>query len=455
MKRLLPILAVLLLCLTGCQRGPADPTTTAAPPQTQAPTEKTYAVTFRVLGQKDVTLSVPEGQTLAMPAIVAPGLTISGWLDQNGQSVEPAGTTVTGDLIFEAVTYPDLSSHAPFLFAGEDGRLRPDDTLTADELVAAFDAIAVPEAEKYLPGMPTGPEPVTGELLASLFSHCFPGAIQTPEGEVTRAQFAQLLCQALGREGETVALSDAPVYPDLALTRADAAALLEAAAPHVPDEAGKTILEAFLDRTWEPGFFNLAGWLYHAEEDGTLTRNAKIGTLSFAADGHYTSGDGTLDEEVAAILAPMTQSGGDREEMLKQVFFYVRDLTYVSRDTLPIGATGWELSTAREMLEKGLGNCYYFAAGFWALARGLGYEAVCYSSIAFPTATPHAWAEIEFDGVPYIFDPQQANQRRREDRETNELELFKITHEEGAPWMYFWPGQDDTSTADDGAASGR
>ena len=40
----------------------------------------------------------------------------------------------------------------------------------------------------------------------------------------------------------------------------------------------------------------------------------------------------------------------------------------------------------------------------WALSRAIGYDTVCYSGTVGTHGNRHGWAEISFDGTPYIFD---------------------------------------------------
>ena len=56
------------------------------------------------------------------------------------------------------------------------------------------------------------------------------------------------------------------------------------------------------------------------------------------------------------------------------------------------------------MLRTLKGNCYNYAATFWALARGLGYDARVYSGLI--SDAPHGWVEITIDDVDYLFDPE-------------------------------------------------
>ena len=61
---------------------------------------------------------------------------------------------------------------------------------------------------------------------------------------------------------------------------------------------------------------------------------------------------------------------------------------------------------ALTILRTGRGNCYCYAGIFCLLARQLGYDAKAIAGSTNWDPRPHAWVEIEFDGVPYIFDTE-------------------------------------------------
>jgi len=128
--------------------------------------------------------------------------------------------------------------------------------------------------------------------------------------------------------------------------------------------------------------------------------------------------------------------------MLRTLYLYVRDhYLYLKRSLYEVGETGWELSEALVMFQTGKGNCYNFTGAFWALARGIGYDAVCYSGLVGRARSPHSWTEIEFDGVPYIFDVEtEMSQRLQDDYISN---LYKMTYEQGEYWSYAWEPYDD------------
>ena len=63
------------------------------------------------------------------------------------------------------------------------------------------------------------------------------------------------------------------------------------------------------------------------------------------------------------------------------------------------------MSEALTMFEYKSGNSYGYTAVFWALARGLGYEAQAVNGSYGDDNLSHAWVEIEIDGENYVFDP--------------------------------------------------
>ena len=86
------------------------------------------------------------------------------------------------------------------------------------------------------------------------------------------------------------------------------------------------------------------------------------------------------------------------------------------------------------MFQTGKGNCYNFTAAFWALARGVGYDAVCYSGLVGVERDPHSWVEIELNGEPRIFDVETEMQYRLIDDYITSM--YNIDYDRGALWSY-------------------
>lgn len=410
--------------------------------------ENTFRVSFLVDGQEIDVQEVPEERPLAsVPEVSIPGLIFGGWENEIGELTEPLGTLICGDTTYIARLYPDLRSHVPYLFPDEDGAIRPDDALTADDLAAALNALVVPGGEEHLPGMPLGDYPLTGEVLSHVLAGCFPGsgAAELSNLEsVTRAEFARTMNALLARGGERVSLSDdVTPFPDLALNREDAEDILEAALAHTPDENGEILLEGLLGRNWAPGFFHIAGYLYYADEAGNLLRDTDYGSFHFLPDGRYTSGDEELDALVAELLAGWIAETPEAEgdALLQKAYLYVRDMTYSGGNHYDFGAVGWDVEEGKKILSNHHNNCYGYAGAFCALARGLGYDAWCISGKALAKAAEHAWVEAEIDGTTYVFDPQQENRRIEQGRGKGDFEMYMMSYTYAADWFYIRPSK--------------
>lgn len=423
------------ILLAGCQQEAPQPETLPA---------ETYQVTFLAQGQVLARQTVEAGQCPAPQALGMSGLRLDGWLDETGTPAVPEQTAVRADTAYRAVCYPDISAHVPYLFADADGSFRPGAALTGGELLEALEALAVGDAARYFPGMPAGAQSVTGQQLYSCLSAFFPDAavaeFQGLESQdtVTRQEFARTLNHLLGRDAEdAVALTGETRILELAL-ETDAPAMLEACLPHSHSEGGETWQEILQGLTYEPGFYNLGGWLYYADETGKFVKDTQVGSLSFGADGRYTSGDEELDALVAGILEELIAGdpGAERLDILRAAYEYSRDsFTYLRKDPIDYGARGWENGYAKTMLTGGLGNCYNYAAVFCVLARGLGYEAEAISGTMTVTNQPHGWVEIPFDGEMYIFDPETEMVYRTQ-RDIFEYDMFMLTYAEGTFWDY-------------------
>lgn len=438
-------LLLMLMCaslLFGCQN--------TLPGADTEPTLPSYTVQFMVGGEIYATQKISEGGT---PTEVVPeirGAVIGQWQDEMGNVVQPHTLSVEKDTVYKAKVYPDLSVHAAYLFGDKAGFLRPDDMLTGAEMNTAFASIAAPGAEKFLPRLPGGQDAVTVQSLKDVLVQMFPEdaveqVMPQVSGEtVTRGAFAIVVNALTHRDQQTgVLLTDEAKMPfDLSGGHKACAALLEASLEHSHGQEGASWETAIEKLRYAPGFMNVDGWLYYVNEDGTVARDTQVGELTFGADGRFTSSDAALDTTVAGILAQIVANNPDapRIDLLRRAFEYSRDsFKYLRRSAYEFGATGWEIEDAKKMFDTAKGNCYNFAASFWALARGLGYEAKCISGTMTKTDQPHSWVEIVMeDGKPYIFDPQMEYAYVHE-RDIFDKDMFMVTYIAGAWWNYKRP----------------
>ena len=246
--------------------------------------------------------------------------------------------------------------------------------------------------------------------------------------DISRGRFARIMNHVLHRDAERhLSQEDVGTILDVPPSGDYYDDVVEAVIPHeYRVEGGEevwTSSEAL--PVHEPGFFFAGVRLHYIDENGVPAVNSNVGGLDYNRNGEVTSGDAWLDRELWAILEEnIDPQIMDREQMLRIVYDYVVDnFTYRYGSMYAFGAEGWAVKEARRMLEYGSGNCYCFAALFYELARFVGYDAKLYSGRAYGEQyeyrtydtdlvyapmgyTPHGWVEIEFDGVPYIFDTE-------------------------------------------------
>ena len=414
------------------------------PVQTEPPT---YNVSFQI---QDTCISQQTVTENALPQAMhetIPGATIVGWTDAQGLAVDPFTVPVLTDTVYQAVFYPVLSNHVPFLFADEAGLLQPDAPLTQKALSQALNALAAEGATAYFPALSEEDVSVTYADLTALLHNFFEdtsvAAAFRDTQDPTRSAFAAGMLTLLGRDtAETLTLAENAAIPtDVTATREDAAILLEASVEHTTDDAGITWGQLELPTGYEPGFVNVDGQLYYVQEDRYFLRDGYVGTLYFDADGRYTSGDATLDATVVAILQELMAQNpdADRFTLLRAVYDHCHQ-NYTYRRTFDhpeYGSTGWEIQRANAMFETTKGNCYSYAAIFWALSRGLGYETRAISGKVLDDEQPHSWCIIELeDGNDYFFDPQW--QYNYTERGIFHYDMFQIPMDKISFWLYQW-----------------
>ena len=428
------LLVVLLLCACGAPEVP--------------PTEPPvyYTVSYLVGSDVYTTQTVEQGQFPAPVTVQITGLEFTGWMDGSKQIVDPVTVPVNGNISYVAQGMPQLIRHMPYLEIDEYGFLRPEELLTAQELEFALKALTEEATWTFLPELPASNN-VTGQQLKAVLGNFYAedvlaAAVTCADTDaVTRAMFATYMHQLLGRsDEETFILGAADQVPtDVTSLRQDKVALLEACMRHTTDEAGQSWADIELLTGWDPGLHMEDGWLYYVQEDGQLLRGGQVDHLQFGADGRYTSGDLELDALVAGILKTIMEENPDLEglDLLRKVYDHChQDYKYLRKDAYLFGQTGWEVKDAKDMITKGRGNCYNFAAIFWALAKAMGYDVVCLSGTCTGTDQPHGWVGLYYEGTRYFVDPEW--QYAYTEREIFDKDMFMLTMDEVWWWTYKW-----------------
>ena len=387
--------------------------------------EVTYTFTFSSGGEAAL-IETTEGETPdpALAPSAPEGERIVCYLDASGAEADPFAAPAEEDAEYAVLTGPALAAEpGPWLEPDEYGLAHPDAPLTGAEAaagVSAMFAAGFGGAERL-----AGLETVTADDLAAALEGCFaPSELAGIAGAapLTRLEAASLLVplylDARCGEGWEMPGLSGVTAPDLDPAREGAAFLTLCLRP-----------EAL--REYEEGLVNLGGFLYRADENGLFLMDAEADGLYYGPDGRYTSGSEELDGLVAAVLEPICAEYAEREDMLRAAYEYVRDeFTYLRRNYYETGETGWETEEAITMLSTGRGNCYNYAAAFWALARGLGYDAEAVSGEISRRGQPHGWVMI--DGLYY--DPETEMTYRRD--HMYDRDMFAMDEARASQWSY-------------------
>lgn len=263
-----------------------------------------------------------------------------------------------------------------------------------------------------------------------------------PDAPMTRAETAVVFNGLLGRAPNVSVLTrmrNLQAFTDVNYDHWAYAAILEATINHTyqEDGAGYEQWTSFeqppVSPTIADGFHNIDGWLCYARNGQYITSETVDG-FPFDANGHYTTGNAALDQKLAEIVRTQTNEGMSRDEKLRALYHYVRDnFTYIKRDLVAKGQTGWEPAYAERFFADGRGNCFSFAAAFQQLARAIGIDAHTVVGNLGKNRQEHGWVEISLDGVNAVYDPEIEMVYRGRGRQ---YDLFRFQYS-AAPFDYW------------------
>ena len=274
-----------------------------------------------------------------------------------------------------------------------------------------------------------------------------------PERDLTRTEAAHIFNLLRGRAA--IAETDcSKVGTILDVSFRDGAFwdIAEAVIPHetAQTESGELWVSSSALPLREEGLFFIGTALHCIDAEGSALINESYGNFDFGPDGVITTGMPELDELVQAKLVeleldPATMKG---EQMLNLIYnnvTYRNDYLSAGRDQLhEVGDISWVNEAAYHMLTVKKGCCYNFAAEFYVLAKAIGYDAIIYSGKVNPPPIQraHGWVEIEFDGIPYIFDTELEYTQVKEGN--TGTRFFKLPYERVKGW-YYYRGEEDAA----------
>ena len=310
--------------------------------------------------------------------------------------------------------------------------LYPDDSLTRYELLRML-CCFYPVSEASVRFRDLQPDDEFYPVFCTAADHGWidagPDCDADPSGTLCRGELARILNRVLGRTPEkTPKKSAVGMILDVPPSNPWYADVAEALIPHeyVRENGVETWTNSDPLPVHEPGQFFAGVRMHLILPNGKPAVDTVVDGRRYNASGEMTSGDDELDRLLWAYLeetvdpASMTQ-----EEMLHAVYNRLwQNYSWKQGWVYEIGAEGWEIPEAKQMLLDGCGNSYGYAATFYELATFLGYDPHLISGIIYGTQEefesrdgsrvearrgflPHAWVEITDMGIPFIYDAER------------------------------------------------
>ena len=360
------------------------------------------------------------------------GERIVAWISPSGQTAD-LSEPVEYNASYTALVAPALAEEMePWLSPDENGLVHPDALVSGEEVADGISALFADYEPDGMDELETVSESELFEVLYGLFA---PELLESLSGTepMTRIECAQVLyplyMNSLYGDSWGYDTEYRVVAADLDPLRDGADAMAECV-----DESGAV--------HYEEGLVNLDGYLYRADDAGLFYMDETVDGLYYGPDGRYTSGSAELDALVADALAPICDEYETREEMLRAAYLYVRDdFTYLRRNYYSVGDDGWQIDEAVTMLSTSRGNCYNYAAAFWALARGLGYDATAVAGTVGWDRDPHGWVimyDAEGERITYDVELEMAY---RYQRGRYDVDMYAMGSWKANQWNYIYGEQ--------------
>jgi len=148
------------------------------------------------------------------------------------------------------------------------------------------------------------------------------------------------------------------------------------------------------------------------------------------------------DKRIAEFVQRVTEGKSDK---LRAVFDAVAGDTEFCYSLQPypdLTKSNWEIQAADNMLTRGYGNCFEFAALFARSAQYLGYDVKCvHNDITTYNGNTahHCWTELRENGKVYIIDPETHYEVLKGWLKIHRCDFFKIEYSQVPYPMDYFP----------------
>lgn len=148
------------------------------------------------------------------------------------------------------------------------------------------------------------------------------------------------------------------------------------------------------------------------------------------------------DKRIAEFVQRVTNGKSDK---LRAVFDAVAGDTEFCYSLQPypdLTKTNWEIQAADNMLTRGYGNCFEFAALFARSAQYLGYDVRTVDNDITTyngNTAHHCWTELRENGKVYIIDPETHYEVLKGWLKIHRCDFYKIEYSQVPYPMDYFP----------------
>ena len=148
------------------------------------------------------------------------------------------------------------------------------------------------------------------------------------------------------------------------------------------------------------------------------------------------------DKRIAEFAQRVTNGKSDKLRALFDAVAGDIEFCYSLQPYPDLTRSDWEIQAADNMLTRGYGNCFEFAALFARSAQYLGYDVKCIHNDVTTyngNTAHHCWTEYRENGKVYVIDPETHYEVLKGWQKIHRCDFYKIDYSQTPYPMNYFP----------------
>ena len=148
------------------------------------------------------------------------------------------------------------------------------------------------------------------------------------------------------------------------------------------------------------------------------------------------------DKRIAEFAQRVTNGKSDKLRALFDAVAGDTEFCYSLQPYPDLTRSDWEIQAADNMLTRGYGNCFEFAALFARSAQYLGYDVKCIHNDVTTyngNTAHHCWTEYRENGKVYVIDPETHYEVLKGWQKIHRCDFYKIDYSQTPYPMNYFP----------------